>query len=260
VDRSLTVWDRLAAYGLEKCGPFRPDHEPRLARCPCPDRACRHVNTYLHGSNPKNRPYQLDYFLATPSLRERLRRCWADPARPGWPTATTVRSSPPSTCERPPPDHRHHAGDRGAAWLVLAPDDHLHINQSRTSGNDAVCADRPVQMPWKKSGQRSACNRNGGYLRAGCRPTRVTERNSTPGAMPRRSPIPYGRELSCSLGRVRADPPVLECWVITRSRRSAGGPPGRRVVIAAVGRGASSLRRGVVCVPVRWWCGAATRR
>jgi hypothetical protein len=79
VDRSLTIWDRLATYGLEICGPFRPGDEPRLARCPCPDSACRHVNTYLHGSNPMNRPYQLDYFLATPSLRERLRGCWGDP-------------------------------------------------------------------------------------------------------------------------------------------------------------------------------------
>jgi hypothetical protein len=74
-DRSLTVWSRLAAYGLERCGPFRPDAEPRLARCPCPDSACQHVNTYLNGSDPKNVPYQLDYFLATPSLRERLTRC-----------------------------------------------------------------------------------------------------------------------------------------------------------------------------------------
>jgi hypothetical protein len=30
-DRSLTVWDRLAAYGLQTCGPFRPRDEPRLA-------------------------------------------------------------------------------------------------------------------------------------------------------------------------------------------------------------------------------------
>jgi hypothetical protein len=82
-ERSLTVWSRLAAYGLEICGPFRPGDEPRLARCPCRDSACRHVNTYLHGSNPKNRPYQLDYFLATPSLRERLTGCWADPD-PNW--------------------------------------------------------------------------------------------------------------------------------------------------------------------------------
>jgi hypothetical protein len=56
VDRSLTVWSRLAAYGLEICGPFRSDEEPRLARCPCPDGACRHVNTYLNGSNPKTGP------------------------------------------------------------------------------------------------------------------------------------------------------------------------------------------------------------
>ena len=83
VDRSLSVWSRLAGYGLEVCGPFRPDGEPRLERCPCPDLACRHVNTYLNGSNPSNRPYQLDYFLATPQLRERLTGCWADPD-PNW--------------------------------------------------------------------------------------------------------------------------------------------------------------------------------
>ncbi len=83
VDRSLSVWSRLAGYGLDVCGPFRPDGEPRLERCPCPDLACRHVNTYLNGSNPRNRPYQLDYFLATPELRERLTGCWADPD-PNW--------------------------------------------------------------------------------------------------------------------------------------------------------------------------------
>ena len=38
-----------------------------------------HLSCYLNGANPKNRPYQLDYFLATPSLRERLTGCWADP-------------------------------------------------------------------------------------------------------------------------------------------------------------------------------------
>jgi endonuclease/exonuclease/phosphatase family metal-dependent hydrolase len=90
-DRSLTVWSRLAAYGLEICGPFRPGDEPRLARCPCPDSACRHVNTYLNGANPKNRPYQLDYFLATPSLRERLTGCWADPD-PDWMTHSDHRA------------------------------------------------------------------------------------------------------------------------------------------------------------------------
>ena len=83
VDRSLSVWSRLAGYGLEVCGPFRPDGEARLERCPCPDLACRHVNTYLNGSNPRNRPYQLDYFLATPQLRECLTGCWADPD-PNW--------------------------------------------------------------------------------------------------------------------------------------------------------------------------------
>jgi hypothetical protein len=90
-DRSLTVWDRLAAYGLKICGPFRPSDEPRLARCRCPDSACRHVNTYLNGANPKNRPYQLDYFLATPSLRERLTGCRADPD-PDWMTHSDHRA------------------------------------------------------------------------------------------------------------------------------------------------------------------------
>ncbi|MEL7974347.1 hypothetical protein AAG589_00665 [Isoptericola sp. F-RaC21] len=82
--RGMTVFERLAAYGLETCGPFRRDDEPRLARCPCPDPACRHVHTFLYQSKPTNRPHQLDFFLATPALRERLRDCWADPD-PHWP-------------------------------------------------------------------------------------------------------------------------------------------------------------------------------
>jgi endonuclease/exonuclease/phosphatase family metal-dependent hydrolase len=82
-DRALTVLSRLATYGLEICGPFRPDDERRLERCPCPDPACRHVNTFLDQSNPENRPHQLDFFLATPSLRARLAACWADPD-PAW--------------------------------------------------------------------------------------------------------------------------------------------------------------------------------
>jgi hypothetical protein len=89
-DRWMTVLSRLAAYGLEICGPFRPESDPRLVGCPCPDAACRHVNTYLHLSRPGSRPHQLDYFLASPALRERLTRCWADPD-PGWPNHSDHR-------------------------------------------------------------------------------------------------------------------------------------------------------------------------
>jgi hypothetical protein len=76
----------------------------------------------------------------------------------------------------------------------------------------------------------------------------VTEGEHPPGGRSRHTapPIPYSRELCRSLGRVRADPSVLGCWLITRSRRPAGGLPGQRVVIAGVGRGASSLRQGDV--------------
>lgn len=83
VDRGLTVFSRLAAYGIEWCGPFRGDDEARLDGCPCPDLECRHVHTYLHQSNPANRPHQIDYILASAALRERLIGSWADPD-PEW--------------------------------------------------------------------------------------------------------------------------------------------------------------------------------
>jgi endonuclease/exonuclease/phosphatase family metal-dependent hydrolase len=89
-DRGMTLLSRLAAYGLEICGPFRPDSEPRLERCPCPDVGCRHVNTFLYQSRSSSRPHQLDFFLATPALRERMTACWADPD-PEWPTHSDHR-------------------------------------------------------------------------------------------------------------------------------------------------------------------------
>jgi hypothetical protein len=89
-DRGMTVLSRLAAYGLEICGPKRPAGEPRLDRCPCPDPECEHVHTFLYQSNPKNRPHQLDFFFATAALRERLAACWADPD-PDWPTHSDHR-------------------------------------------------------------------------------------------------------------------------------------------------------------------------
>jgi hypothetical protein len=70
---------RLRSMGLELIGPFRSEGEPRLGRCPCPDLSCRCVNTYLYQSNPSYVPYQLDFFFATPAMRERLVACWPDP-------------------------------------------------------------------------------------------------------------------------------------------------------------------------------------
>ncbi|MGH8990034.1 MAG: hypothetical protein ACRDZ7_00705 [Acidimicrobiia bacterium] len=89
-DRGMTVLDRFARYGLEIIGPYRPEGEARLERCPCPDVACRCVNTFLYRSDPANRPHQLDFFLATPALRARLQQCWADPD-PAWPSYSDHR-------------------------------------------------------------------------------------------------------------------------------------------------------------------------
>jgi hypothetical protein len=82
-ERWMTVLARLKTYGIELCGPFRPESDPRLDRCPCPDTECRHVNTFLYKSDPKNLPHQLDFFLASEKLRDHLVRSWADPD-PRW--------------------------------------------------------------------------------------------------------------------------------------------------------------------------------
>ncbi|CAN5611361.1 hypothetical protein BH24ACT26_BH24ACT26_23320 [soil metagenome] len=89
-NRWMSVWSRFKAYDLEICGPFRPDGEPRLDRCPCPDPECRHVNTYLYKSNTTSKPHQLDFFLATPALCKRLVEVWADPD-PTWPSRSDHR-------------------------------------------------------------------------------------------------------------------------------------------------------------------------
>ncbi len=78
-DRAMTVLARLRTYGLEICGPFRQSGLSRLERCPCPASDCRHEVTYYHQANPANRQYQLDWFVCSPALRERLVACWADP-------------------------------------------------------------------------------------------------------------------------------------------------------------------------------------
>lgn len=82
-ERGMVALKRLQAYCLERIGPRRLPHEPRLERCPCPDLSCEHVNTFLYQSNPKSKPHQLDFFFATPALARHLTTCWADPD-PDW--------------------------------------------------------------------------------------------------------------------------------------------------------------------------------
>ncbi len=70
--RFATVFDRLAAYGLQLLGPFRPEGEPPLQGCPCKTADCRHVNTFRYQRKADATPYQNDYIFATTSLAKRL--------------------------------------------------------------------------------------------------------------------------------------------------------------------------------------------
>src|SRR5690242_8841088 len=56
-----------------------------------------------------------------------------------------------------------HAGDRGAAWMVLAPHDHLHIKQMRTSGEEPWVLAALVMQRWfgPVAGQRNASTCHG---------------------------------------------------------------------------------------------------
>lgn len=68
-ERYRVVFDRMASQGLKLVGPFRPDEQPALDDCPCgPRPGCRHVATFRYQSNPRNRPYQNDFVLATAEL------------------------------------------------------------------------------------------------------------------------------------------------------------------------------------------------
>lgn len=61
-DRYQTVFDRLAALGLELAGPFRAEGCPPLEGCPCRQGDdCRHVVTYRWHSKETSNPYQLDF-------------------------------------------------------------------------------------------------------------------------------------------------------------------------------------------------------
>jgi endonuclease/exonuclease/phosphatase family metal-dependent hydrolase len=82
-ERAVGVLNRFRGYDLEICGPFRPAGAPGLDRCSCPDPDCRCEVTFLYQANPRNPPHQMDFFLCTPALRERLVACWADPD-PEW--------------------------------------------------------------------------------------------------------------------------------------------------------------------------------
>ena len=61
VVRGNTLFDRLATYGVEVVGPFRPDGAV-LDDCPCAGGdSCRHVPTR---PDPSGRPWQLDWILS----------------------------------------------------------------------------------------------------------------------------------------------------------------------------------------------------
>jgi hypothetical protein len=72
-----SVFHRLEASGLSLIGPFRPDGESPLDRCPCADDECRHVNTYRYQRNPANLPHQNDFVFASKPLAERQPNCFA---------------------------------------------------------------------------------------------------------------------------------------------------------------------------------------
>jgi Endonuclease/Exonuclease/phosphatase family len=80
--RYRTVFDRLAAYGLEVAGPYRMTEEP-LAGCPCKAGAgCKHVRTYRHMHRADSTPYQNDYVFVRGGRVTRCEaldeeRCWA---------------------------------------------------------------------------------------------------------------------------------------------------------------------------------------
>lgn len=61
-----TVFTRLNAYGLLLVGPFG---HSSLDRCECGrGEECRHVRTFAYQRRPQNRPNQLDYVFARPTL------------------------------------------------------------------------------------------------------------------------------------------------------------------------------------------------
>ncbi len=68
-----TVFDRFSAYDVEVAGPFR--EEGPLEGCRCDQPGCRHVRTYRHQYKETSRPDQLDFVLANPGMRERIRSC-----------------------------------------------------------------------------------------------------------------------------------------------------------------------------------------
>jgi hypothetical protein len=72
VGRFATVFDRLASFGLELLGPFRPEGMPVLEGCPCNTSTCRHVNTFRYQRKVTATPYQNDYIFGTASLKRSL--------------------------------------------------------------------------------------------------------------------------------------------------------------------------------------------
>jgi hypothetical protein len=75
--RYMTVFNRLAAYGLDLLGP--KGREP-LDGCPCrlgPD--CRHIQTYAHRHASDSKPFQLDFAFGNEPIVDRVVDCAVAP-------------------------------------------------------------------------------------------------------------------------------------------------------------------------------------
>lgn len=71
--RHRLLFERIASLGLVDLLAQTRKRRPHLARCPCGDPACAHVQTYRA---PRSRvPWQHDYLFATRALADRLVLC-----------------------------------------------------------------------------------------------------------------------------------------------------------------------------------------
>jgi hypothetical protein len=73
--RHRNALERFATLGLVDCLALeRPSRRP-LAKCPCEDDPCRHVQTHRHPPSPH--PWQNDYVFVNQSLASRVVSCIA---------------------------------------------------------------------------------------------------------------------------------------------------------------------------------------
>ncbi len=72
-DRHRFLFDRIASLGFVDLLARTRKRRPHLARCPCGDPACAHVQTYRRARS--RTPWQHDYLFATKALADRLVLC-----------------------------------------------------------------------------------------------------------------------------------------------------------------------------------------